>query len=225
VIILVGLLWRDHFRSSAVILELTVVAASLVLFLDPVRRLDWSYLVMSVTITAIILAALCTSLLIWRNTDSKIDLLVIKAGRTRCFLAMLLGAYTITLFWLAVVAVYIYLFLPLEIILPGLPVLLLATACILLVVPALFMLLSALPGSSFESYIAVILIVFGLSSSYFIYLGGWWRFIAGLLPPLQETIYAASGNHAIPLAKSALYAAAVAALGLARFSRRQFTRL
>ncbi len=215
----------DHFRTNAVLVEAIAVALFLAIFLEPKGMpYRWPYLAMSLCIMAMFMAALVTSLLAWRNSVQKIDQPVLKAGRLRCYCGILLAALAITIFWVLIIAAYIYVFLLQRSLPEGIATLAAAVLGLVLVVAALFLLFSSLVGRAYEPPLAVILVIIGLSSSYFINLGPPWSNAVILFPPLLENVQALSGaGAALPLARTLVYFAVLLAAGLLRFSRREFT--
>jgi hypothetical protein len=222
---LVRIFIADHYRTTALLMEIILVLLFLFIFLDPRQQpYTWSQLVISVTIIAMVISALTTSLLVWRNADQKIDVFLLKTGRVRYFLGVLLAAVFITSFWICIIAFYIYLFLSPNIMVSQLLELVTATALIIITVSSLFLLFSLLTGNNYESCVAIIILILGLNTPYFINLGEPFHVIATFLPPLQEIIYAVNNNLNLPLGKSMVYAAVVLAFGLLRFARREFIR-
>ncbi len=223
---LVRTFYKDHFRTNAVLLEAIMAVLFAALFLDPRDApYSWTYLVMSFSILAMIMAALVTILLARRNSDQRTDHLILKAGRVRCYCGMLLASLAITLSWLLIIAFYIYVLL-LQFSLPvGVFVLAAAVIGMLLVVAALFLLFSSFAGKSYEPPLAAILVILGLSSSYFMSLGDPWSKTVILLPPLLENVQALSGAAAnFPLTRTLVYIAVLLIIGLFRFNRREFLR-
>lgn len=218
--VLVWTFFSDHFRTAYWLIELAFVILFLYIFLGRERApYSWPYLAMTAGVMTVFLTALCTNLLTWRNVDPKMDGIIVKAGRSRYYLGMLISSMAVTVLWLFIIAGYIY-FLPRqELILSASSFM--AVAILVLLVSALSLLFSLASGSGYEPALAVILIIIGLSGSYFAGMGAFPANAALLLPPFQENVQALinTGMHP-PVARSLVYAALLLAAGLIRFHRR-----
>ncbi len=220
--------WRDHFRTSAVILEIIAVLSFLFIILD--RRYipyEPSYIALNTSIMAVFLSALCTSLVVRRNADQKIDLLILKTGRIKYLVGILITSFFLTTFWLAVVFSYVYFFIPLTGNFPNLNNLIIVTIINLLLICTLFTLFSSLTGGIKEIYLAFVIALMGLCTPFFFRLGPpWdkipWDKILIIFPPLNENITSLSADVAPPVVQSLVYTAVLLALGIIRIKRREF---
>ncbi|MCR4398792.1 MAG: hypothetical protein NUV93_07505 [Firmicutes bacterium] len=217
---LVSALWREHFRSTVVVLETLAVALFVGIVLDPRVSHEWDYVALALNPAIVVLAAVSTGFIIGRNADEKMDILVLKAGKVRYYLAVVIVAILVTTFWMTVIGAYIHLAIRLpNPVTPGAPGrLVLSLGGSMLVVVSLFVLFSTLTGRPIEPIVAVILLVLSLGS----FETEPWRRLTVLLPPLVENARAAIGLGQPQWLRCLAYSAVVLSLGLARFLRREF---
>ncbi|MQL50798.1 hypothetical protein GFC01_00580 [Desulfofundulus thermobenzoicus] len=215
---------RDHFRTYAVWAEVIIIALFLAIFFGPTPKQEphtWASLAVGLGFFTIVLSAVCTTSLIWRNADSKMTVFMLKAGKTAYYTGLLLASLSLSAFWIAIVTACTILVLPLS----GhiLPLTLLAAVTgNLFVVTGLFILFSSLTGRAIDPVYAVILVLLGLGSYFFNELGGPWIWLNVFLPPLLSNINATTGASSVPIIRSLTYFTVTVALGLIRFTRREF---
>jgi|GEM_PF-5720450 len=212
--------WRDHFRTAAPLVELLVVILFLAFIFgpDPSREYyPWPYLLLSFNLLAIVLSAVCTSLVTWRNSDDKMLLLVLTAGKQNYYLSLLLTALLLSLFWTVIALIVVLGVAPLsgsmKIANWG------AMTGNLLIVAALFLVFSPLTGRSVEIAYAIILAGIGLGYTWSGLPG---KVIGYLLPPLQANVKVAFGS-AWPVCRDLIYFGILLFIGLYRFMRREFS--
>lgn len=163
---IITLIWafcRDHFRTAASLAEVSIIALFLSFALDPSSSKitgSWPYLSVAFSFLAIILPAVSTSILAGRSADNKITLLVLKAGKSACYVSLFLSSLFISIFWILIAVFIANRFYPLS----GYPRLISFNVilCNLLITTALFTTFSSLTGKSVETMYAVIFIVLGL---------------------------------------------------------------
>ncbi|MHB1421566.1 MAG: hypothetical protein ACYCX4_18640 [Bacillota bacterium] len=223
---------RDHFRTTATLVEVVFVTTFLSYFLGAGLKDSpptWFDLALAVNFASIALVGLSTSILVWRNTDAKMILLMLKAGRPVYYLALSLAALLVTFFWLLIIVlvyVVVYMLLDLPLTPPAHPAaLLVAVAINVMVVVAPFILFSALTGKTREPAYASILVLASFGIDKISQLGSAGSWIKWLLPPILTNTQLINGNGAIypVLLLSLVYFAALTALGLFRLYRREFT--
>ncbi|MHB1127625.1 MAG: hypothetical protein ACYC2T_11850 [Bacillota bacterium] len=224
--------FRDHFRTTATLVEVIFVVAFLSFFFGAGLKESpptWHDLALATNLVSFALVGLATSILVWRNTDSKMILLMLKAGRPVYYLALSLAALLVTFFWLLVivlvyVAVYMLLSIPLTP--PAHPGALVVTvAGNVLVVVGPFILFSALTGKTREPAYASILVLASFGADKIAGMGNAWSWVNWLLPPILSNTQLANGTGTIymVLIQSLAYFAVLTALGLLRLYRREFT--
>ncbi|KKM08656.1 hypothetical protein SY88_22765 [Clostridiales bacterium PH28_bin88] len=222
VLALTWALWRDFFRGKAVVFQLVVVVLFISYFLNPrLGTYEWQYVALYLGWATLFLAALSSGLLIWRNADNKLDILVLKAGKTSFYFAVFLAALLIAVFWLALISAYIALLIPIpdQVLPEKIQQLSMAIISNLLVITALFLFFSPLTGRAIEPYLAVIVILisFGIGDQ-----GQPWQQLAVFFPPIVENIKAGVNATGVQMVRSLTYLLVALSLGLVRFIRREF---
>lgn len=214
---------KDHFRRADVLGD--VLTASLAyLLLDPrARPYDWSYAATILSVFACVLPAIVTIFLTSRAGDTKAETFILGAGRARYYIGVMLAGVAVSLFWITVIGVSLSVVVgqaPPPVVIRSWAA---GVALNTVLTVTLFSLLSTMCGTPVEPIVAVVIVILGLSSSWFAGLPTvWLQKLEFLVPPLLQNAKAASGTGDPLAARTALYAAVLLSAGILRFQRKEF---